>query len=183
MAAEARLQAPCIKTSEFRLQDCKVGYTETRQARSESGATQLVNDGDMTIRGGPYGDSVTGRLRESLPVDLPQRADQCGDGLRAHESAHNAVRPAHAPANEKRRERRPPRERQEEGPVQRIQHRGRGEGNALPHQHAALLPQELLGGSREGPPDPRPDEPLAFQPPNGLMPGQAPAVALARRLA
>ena len=30
---------------------------------------------------------------------------------------------------------------------------------------------------------PRPVEPLAFHPPNGLIPGQAPVVAPARRLA
>ena len=35
----------------------------------------------------------------------------------------------------------------------------------------------------DGIPVPRPVDPLAFQPPNGLMPGQAPVVAPARRLA
>ena len=35
----------------------------------------------------------------------------------------------------------------------------------------------------QGPPVPRPVEPLAFQPPNGLMPGHAPVVAPERRFA
>ena len=37
-------------------------------------------------------------------------------------------------------------------------------------------------GGAKGPPEDLPDEPLPFQPPKGLIPGQAPVVAPARRL-